>query len=85
MWALVHCRNFKRGVDEWFENSDLMIEALNGGDADAINSTMGSAVAKQVSNVMKERINFEIIANACNILFKTRVLPSKVFDRSLLP
>ena len=82
MWALVHRRDFKRGVDEWFKRSDSMIEALDGGDATAINSAMETAVAKQLNGAIKERVYFEMMANVCNELFKTSVLPNKVFDKA---
>nr|GBG35577.1 wsv161-like protein [Sesarmops intermedium nimavirus] len=82
VWALVHRRDFKRGFDEWFENSDNLIRLLNNGNAENINAAMKTAVTKQINDAIKERVYFEMLSNVCNDLFKTLVLPNKKFDKN---
>ena len=84
VWALVHRRDLKRGFDEWFENSDNLIQLLNNGDADNINAALKTAVTKQINDAVRERVYFEILGDVCNDLFKTIILPNKKFDKNFV-
>nr|BDT62698.1 MAG: wsv161-like protein [Metapenaeus ensis nimavirus]GBG35454.1 wsv161-like protein [Metapenaeus ensis nimavirus] len=80
IWALVHRCDPKRGYDEWFAKSDELITKLNNGGAENANEFFKEIMERHLRDAKKERVYFEMMANVCNDLFDTRVLPNKMFD-----